>query len=215
MIKEWKLSPDSFIQMVFQLAYYRFSGGKLVATYESTQTRIFAYGRTEVTRSPSLEALEWIKSMDNTSCTSTQKLALLEKAIKAHSTAAREAAAGNGIDRHLLGLSLTFDSTNGMQKPELFSNTLFLKSKHWVLSTSQISSEHNESWGYGEVVDDGFGLPYSIFDDYIYMGISSRSKLTNNTEQFKKCLSDALITLEELVQNVKGDRLLGSSSASL
>ena len=212
-IKKWKLSPDGFVQMAFQLAYYRFSR-QLAASYESTQTRTFAYGRTDVTRSPSLDATEWLLSMDNPSLGPTQKLFLLEKAIKVHSSFAREAAAGQGIDRHLLGLSLIATS-NGYPVPQLFKHHMFEKSKKWVLSTSQITADHNDAWGYGEVVADGFGLPYSIYDNHIYIGISSRSLLHNNTEAFKKVLSDTLVSMANLIKKVRDSEPIGHVASSL
>jgi len=41
------VSPDGYVQMAFQLAYYTMYD-KLVLTYESAHTRQFAHGRTEV-----------------------------------------------------------------------------------------------------------------------------------------------------------------------
>ncbi|KAM0682745.1 Carnitine O-acetyltransferase mitochondrial [Mitosporidium daphniae] len=212
-IKKWKLSPDSFMQMAFQLAYYRFSG-KLAASYEAAQTRAFAFGRTDVVRSPSLETTEWIRAMDDPSVGPTTKLFLLEKAIQSHSGFAREAAAGKGIDRHLLGLSLIAEN-NSYPIPKLFQNELFMKSKKWVLSTSQITADHNDAWGYGEVVADGFGLPYSIYDDHIYVGVSSRSSLNADTEKFKEILSKTLLSMSELIKKIRGDGFASMPSSSL
>jgi len=42
-----KLSPDGFVQMAYQLAYYRLTG-KTASTYESCMTKQFLHGRTEV-----------------------------------------------------------------------------------------------------------------------------------------------------------------------
>lgn len=42
-----KLSPDGFIQMAYQLAYYQLTK-KTVSTYESCMTKQFLHGRTEV-----------------------------------------------------------------------------------------------------------------------------------------------------------------------
>ena len=62
LMKRCGLSPDAYMQMAFQLAQYKLHG-HAAATYESTQTRAFAYGRTEVTRSCSVESLRWVKAM--------------------------------------------------------------------------------------------------------------------------------------------------------
>ena len=43
------LSPDSYIQMAMQLAYYRIYG-RFTSTYETQQTRAFLHGRTGTVR---------------------------------------------------------------------------------------------------------------------------------------------------------------------
>lgn len=61
-IKRCKTSPDAFIQMALQLAYYR-DIGKHHLTYEASMTRMFREGRTETVRSCSIESCDWVKSM--------------------------------------------------------------------------------------------------------------------------------------------------------
>ena len=62
LIKKCKLSPDSFIQMALQLAYFR-DIGRHHLTYEASMTRLFREGRTETVRACSIESAEWIKLM--------------------------------------------------------------------------------------------------------------------------------------------------------
>jgi carnitine O-acetyltransferase len=64
LIKKLKLSPDAFAQMAIQLAYFKMYG-KAVPTYESAQTKKFAWGRTETCRSCTLESVEWCKAMQD------------------------------------------------------------------------------------------------------------------------------------------------------
>ena len=40
-MKTRKLSPDAYMQMALQLAYYRDTGGKFSLTYEASMTRLF------------------------------------------------------------------------------------------------------------------------------------------------------------------------------
>ena len=44
-IKRTRSSPDTFIQMIIQLAYYRLHG-RPTSTYETAMTRLFYHGRT-------------------------------------------------------------------------------------------------------------------------------------------------------------------------
>lgn len=65
-IKKFKLSPDSYTQLVMGLAYYKMKG-EVAPTYESAQTRKYKLGRTEVIRSATTEALDWYKAMEDPS----------------------------------------------------------------------------------------------------------------------------------------------------
>lgn len=66
LIKTFKISPDSYTQLVMALAFYKMEG-ELAPTYESAQTRKYKLGRTEVIRSATIEALEWVKAMEDPS----------------------------------------------------------------------------------------------------------------------------------------------------
>jgi carnitine O-acetyltransferase len=48
----------------------------------------------------------------------------------------------------------------GEAVPEIFSDPLFTRSGYWILSTSAIFSKHFPTYGWGEVVPDGFGVAY-------------------------------------------------------
>lgn len=57
-----KLSPDAYIQMAMQLAWYR-TRGDFTATYETALTRFFLHGRTETIRTLSAESREFVLAM--------------------------------------------------------------------------------------------------------------------------------------------------------
>jgi carnitine O-acetyltransferase len=58
-----QVSPDAFVQMALQLAYFRIYKNPC-ATYESASTRQFLHGRTETIRSCSNESVAFTKSFD-------------------------------------------------------------------------------------------------------------------------------------------------------
>lgn len=66
-IKKSAMSPDAYIQMALQLAYYR-DHGKFCLTYEASMTRLFREGRTETVRPCTIESAAWVKAMDDKSC---------------------------------------------------------------------------------------------------------------------------------------------------
>lgn len=63
-MKTCKVSPDAFIQMALQLAYYR-DAGRFSLTYEASMTRLFREGRTETVRPCTIESAAWVKAMED------------------------------------------------------------------------------------------------------------------------------------------------------
>lgn len=70
-IKTCQLSPDAFIQMALQLAYYR-DAGRFSLTYEASITRLFREGRTETVRPCTIESAAFVKSMLDENSTVSQ-----------------------------------------------------------------------------------------------------------------------------------------------
>ncbi|KAI8609540.1 carnitine acetyl transferase [Chytriomyces sp. MP71] len=170
LIKKLGCSPDAYAQMAIQLAYFK-TYGKCVATYESAQTKKYAYGRTETGRSVSVESVAWVKAMQDESLTTEEKGQLGRKAVAAQSTYMALAADGRGVDRHLLGLRLLIKS--GETKPALFTDASFSTSSHWTLSTSQITSEYFLGYGWGQVVSDGYGVAYMVKEESLHFNLVS------------------------------------------
>ncbi|EXX78513.1 carnitine O-acetyltransferase CAT2 [Rhizophagus irregularis DAOM 197198w] len=151
-IKKLGASPDAYVQMIIQLAYYKMYGTNK-ATYESAQTRKFQHGRTEVCRTVSVDSVNWVKAMEDQKVPIEVKAELGYKAINAHVKYMAEAVEGRGCDRHLFGLRMSLKSNE--KKPTIFTDPAYAKSTHWNLSTSQLSSEYFQGYGWGEVVPDG------------------------------------------------------------
>lgn len=82
-VKEQKLSPDSYIQMAQQLAFYRLH--KVPgAHYESASTRRFLHGRTETIRSCSVESVRFAQKMLNPKASGSDRILALKDAIVSH-----------------------------------------------------------------------------------------------------------------------------------
>jgi carnitine O-acetyltransferase len=160
-IKKFGVSPDSWAQMIIQLAYARLlkstgqkrNGG----TYESASTRKFYKGRTEVIRVVSSESDAFVQSMLTPGTNSLEKKRLFMEAVKTHITTAKNAGSGNGFDRHLKGLK---ELAKKGEQIELFDDPVYKRSSNWVLSTSAIFSSGFRAYGWGEVVPEGFGVAY-------------------------------------------------------
>ncbi|KAG8904608.1 Carnitine O-acetyltransferase mitochondrial [Tulasnella sp. 403] len=195
-IKKFKVSPDAWAQLVKQLAFHKMEKRPGVC-YESAQTRKFQLGRTEVIRSVSNESKAFAEAMLNPGETDAHRAALFRKAAARHIQYAAWAADGQGVDRHLFGLKKLLKP--GEPVPAIYTDKSYSKSNHWELSTSNLSSEYLDGWGYGEVVPDGFGLSYSIGDHYLRWTITSR---TGRSAELKEHLAEAATELREMMERV-------------
>lgn len=102
-IKTCRCSPDAFLQMALQLAYFR-QHNKFSLTYEASMTRLFREGRTETVRPCTIESSAWVRAMGNSALSATEKVNLLYEACKRHQLGYQDAMCGRGIDRHLFCL---------------------------------------------------------------------------------------------------------------
>ncbi|KAL5009437.1 hypothetical protein ScPMuIL_011742 [Solemya velum] len=202
-IKTCKMSPDAFIQMALQLAYYRDSN-KFCLTYESSMTRLYREGRTETVRSCTVESTAFVRAMENKGKTDRERIACLREAVEIHQSGYRDAMTGKGIDRHLFCLYVVSKYLN--QDSSFLAEVL---SEPWRLSTSQTPHSQTDKLdltrnpdhisvggGFGPVADDGYGVSYIIAgENVLFFHISSKvSCHLTNSERFaghvRKALSD-------------------------
>ncbi|ETI57496.1 hypothetical protein L914_02074 [Phytophthora nicotianae] len=216
LIKKFRVSPDAFIQMALQLAYYR-NSGTIAQTYESSMTRLYRDGRTETVRPVTDESKEFVLGMVDPKLSDAEKLKLLQRACDVHQDSYRNAMSGKGIDRHLFTLycvSVGF----GIESPFL-NNAL---SRPWRLSTSQQPQQQTENWplvekalkgtqysiddarcpggGFGPVAEDGYGVSYMIAgENMLGFHISSKKSCpSTSSDKFAEDIEQALADLKAL-----------------
>ncbi|XP_029467899.1 carnitine O-acetyltransferase isoform X2 [Rhinatrema bivittatum] len=194
-----KLSPDAFIQVALQLAYYRMYGFTC-ATYESASLRMFHLGRTDTIRSASVDSLSFVQAMEDPAKQNWEKVELLRKAVQAHRTYTDMAIGGHAIDRHLLGLKLQAIE-DLVSMPEMFMDTSFAVAMHFKLSTSQVPSQTDLVMCFGPVVPDGYGVCYNPMDDHINFSVSAfNSCADTNVARLAHYLEQALLDMQSLIQ---------------
>jgi carnitine O-acetyltransferase len=179
-IKKFRVSPDSWAQMIIQLAYARLLRARGLkregGTYEAATTRRYWKGRTETIRVVTSQSDAFVSAMDDPHVSCEDRKQLFDAAAKAHIALAKAAGTGEGVDRHMLGepplsswrVSCMLTSKRGLKLclkegepvPELYNDPLYKRSGNWVLSTSAIFSDHFPVYGWGEVVPEGFGVAY-------------------------------------------------------
>ena len=159
LIKKFKASPDAYVQMIIQLAYHKMYGMNR-PTYESAATRRFQQGRTETCRSVSDESVAFCNAMADPETPPEACVKAFRAAVDAHVKYISDASDGKGVDRHLFGLKKCLQE--GEELPALYKDKTYGYSSTWYLSTSQLSSEYFNGYGWSQVVDDGFGIAYMI-----------------------------------------------------
>ncbi|XP_012543744.2 carnitine O-palmitoyltransferase 1, muscle isoform isoform X2 [Monomorium pharaonis] len=220
LMKNHSISPDAYIQMALQLAYYR-DAGKFNLTYEASMTRLFREGRTETVRPCTIESSKWVKAMEDKTITVTEKIKLLMDAVGRHQRGYQDAMCGKGIDRHLFCLYVV--------SKYLEVDSPFLKevlSEPWRLSTSQ--TPHGQTskldlkkypncisagGGFGPVADDGYGVSYIIAgEDLLFFHVSSkRSSSKTDAARFAKQIEKALGDMKDLLEQKKKIHQNGSA----
>ncbi|XP_070518050.1 carnitine O-palmitoyltransferase 1, liver isoform isoform X1 [Cardiocondyla obscurior] len=220
LMKTHSISPDAYIQMALQLAYYR-DAGKFNLTYEASMTRLFREGRTETVRPCTIESSKWVKAMESTTTTIKEKIQLLMDAVARHQRGYQDAMCGKGIDRHLFCLYVV--------SKYLEVDSPFLKevlSEPWRLSTSQ--TPHGQTsrldlkkypncisagGGFGPVADDGYGVSYIIAgENLLFFHVSSkRSSSKTNAARFAKHIERALGDMKDLLEQKKKIHQNGSA----
>ncbi|XP_019767921.2 choline O-acetyltransferase [Dendroctonus ponderosae] len=222
-IKSCKVSPDVYIQLALQLAYYKLYG-KLTATYESASTRRFLLGRVDCIRSASPEALKWVTAMSQPKeetdydignkkvtfhlVSDDQKYELWKEAVKTQTKEMVDNILGQGIDIHLLGLREAAKETSptaASSLPEIFTDPSYRLANKFLLSTSQIATSSNSFMGYGPVEADGYGVSYNLKSDHIIFCLSAfwTSEVTS-TSRFAQSLEESLHSMQVLLNRPNG-----------
>ncbi|XP_055636894.1 carnitine O-palmitoyltransferase 2, mitochondrial [Toxorhynchites rutilus septentrionalis] len=200
--KQKKISPDSVMQLGFQLAFYK-QHGQFVATYESCSTAAFRHGRTETMRpctSATKEFCEAIERKQNPHSMNDLRQ-MMDKCSTIHGQLTKEAAMGQGFDRHLFGLRHTAQ-LNDIPLPCIFEDPAYAAINRNILSTSTLSSPALLAGGFGPVVKDGYGIGYNIQDGFLGCVITSY-KPERNGSDFVECLRSAYDDIANVLNSSK------------
>ncbi|KAI6650908.1 Carnitine O-palmitoyltransferase 1, liver isoform isoform X2 [Oopsacas minuta] len=202
-VKQLKLSPDAFIQMALQLAYYK-DQKEFTLTYESALTRLFKHGRTDTIRSVTEDSCQFVLAMMDDVIDSYEVYKLLSKAGHTHNLSMKKAMVGQGIDRHLLALYIT--SKLKGENSEFLTRAMSIPFK---LSSSQVPSQIGLDYkarpdtsamggGFGPVTKHGYGVAYFFQADVgltFHLSAFNESGRTN-VDRFYDYISESLIQME-------------------
>lgn len=175
-IKKLKFSPDAFVQMAYQIAYYRMTNN-VQSTYESCNMKGFYHGRTETIRSVSTESKIMCENFFLAAAPSALKEKLIREAASRHGAIGRDAKSGNGVDRHLLGLQQLSRHKQlrlpQYEIPNIFLDPSYSKFCGSILSTSNCGGYALDLFGFGPVMPTGLGIGYIIKPDCLLFNVTS------------------------------------------
>ncbi|XP_062352887.1 choline O-acetyltransferase [Cinclus cinclus] len=198
-IKKQKISPDAYIQVALQLAFYR-CHRRLVPTYESASLRRFDEGRVDNIRSATSEAFAFVKAMasDKTAVSDSEKIQKFKDAIAAQTNYSVLAVTGMAIDNHLLGLR-EVAREHCKELPEIFTDETYLTSNRFILSTSQVPTTMEMFCCYGPVVPNGYGACYNPQPEHILFCISSFKECEETSSgKLAKAVEESLLAMRDL-----------------
>lgn len=189
-LKKKKLSPDAIAQLALQMGFLR-QYGQTVATYESCSTAAFKHGRTETIRPATTHTQRCTHAfVHQPGKHSVEQLqAMLAECSKCHGQLTKEAAMGQGFDRHLFAMRYLANS-KGQALHSLYQDPAYTAINHNILSTSTLTSPAVNLGGFAPVVPDGFGVGYGVHDDWIGCNVSSYP--ARNVHEFLHCVHKSL-----------------------
>ncbi|XP_071760291.2 carnitine O-palmitoyltransferase 2, mitochondrial-like [Centroberyx gerrardi] len=189
-LKKSKLSPDAIAQLAFQMGFLR-QYGKTVTTYESCSTAAFRHGRTETIRPATIHTKRCAHAFvcQPGQHSVEQLLAMLSECSKYHGQLIKEAAMGQGFDRHLFSLQYLANS-KGQALHSWYNDPAYVTINHNILFTSTLTSPAINLGGFAPVVPDGFGVGYSVHDNWIMCTVSSYP--ARNVHEFLQCVHKSL-----------------------
>lgn len=99
------------------------------------------------------------------------------------------------MDRHLLGLKKLIQQ--GEEFPAIFQDPINAESGTWILSTSQMSTDVFDGWGFGEVTPKGFGVAYGIKENSLSFTLVCL-KEEHNPVRMTEYLNRALLDIRDM-----------------
>lgn len=188
--KKHKVSPDAIMQLGIQLAYFK-QHEKYVGTYESCSTAAFRHGRTETIRPCTMATKLFCDAVSSKKVHWEMNIlkSMIMNCSKTHGNLIKEAAMGEGFDRHMFGLKHMAEKYK-IPLDSIYESDGYQKLNHTILSTSSLSSDGLLAGSFGPVVEDGYGIGYGVQDTMLGVIFTNYAGQKNGSE-FVDCLTES------------------------
>ncbi|KAK2919665.1 hypothetical protein Q8A73_001869 [Channa argus] len=202
-IKGHRMSPNAFVQMAIQLAYYRVYK-KCCSMMEPASMRVFRLGRIAMIPSNSIASVAFVKAFDDPKKQNLEKVELLEKALEEHRKRTEMVMRGQAIGVHFLGL-LSQALEAQIPMPDIFTDTSFSKAfDFYEMTTSQLTTK-TQCLTCACIDQPGVhDVNYSIMDNHIDVRVSFLDALDTckgkDPTPLSQALEDALLDMMDLLE---------------
>lgn len=172
-IKGKKVSPDSFVQVVLQLAYRR-TFGRVDGVYETGSTGAYQHGRTATVRSTTSETKKFADELIRLEDTASEWGHLTGNAIAAindHTRVRKVAESGGSPDRYLLALLAVAERLGMRREAELLQEVVAIGCD-FPLSTSQTPSMYTAGLAFPP--PSNIGCSYHNYPGSIHFYVTGR-----------------------------------------
>uniref|UniRef100_A0A669DI25 Carnitine O-acetyltransferase a n=1 Tax=Oreochromis niloticus TaxID=8128 RepID=A0A669DI25_ORENI len=171
-LKANKMSPDAFIQMAIQLAYYRVHR-QHCASYEAASMRLFRQGRVGEIPSTSSASVAFVMAFNDPN--------------------------KKTVFGHFLGLQHQATEKN-IPMPDIFTDASFDKVFDYRLATSQVPSKSGCLPCAGPYQYKTYDICYTLLkDDMTFVVSAFKTNTENNSEELKKAVEDALLDMRTIL----------------
>ncbi|KAM7390875.1 hypothetical protein PAMA_008869 [Pampus argenteus] len=199
-LKAHKMSPDAFVQIAIQLAYYRMYH-RCAVVHEAVTLRQFRLGRIAPICPTSSASAAFVKAFDDPQKQISVKVDLLEKAVKVHKSLINTTTSGQGWD-HLARLKAQAVEQK-IPMPDIFTDTSFSKLLDYNLSTSQVTSKTGCVPLTCAEVQNGYDVSYVIHnDEIIFFMTAFNSCKETNAAHLIQTLEDAMLDMRTLLEHI-------------
>ncbi|RKP34184.1 acyltransferase ChoActase/COT/CPT [Dimargaris cristalligena] len=209
-----RVSPNSYLQMVFQLAYYRLHG-RCVSTYEPCSTMSYRLGRTETNRLLTPEVKEFVEAyvrLEEGGPNAPKGQQVYRLMCKAAEVCRRNTSAGSqgqGCDRHLFGLRMAYhtlyhetDGRMGAKPPlhPIFSDRAYEVSSRWTMCTANMPIlSVSTGTAFGAVdPEGGYGVSYIRFPSKFRISLDGKKLGGAKVSAFQEVIRQTLVDMARL-----------------
>jgi carnitine O-palmitoyltransferase 2 len=127
---------------------------------------------------------------------------LLRDCTKVHNQLTKEAAMGQGFDRHLFAMRY-FAEKRGQKIPDLYLDPAYKLINQNILSTSTLAHPAILTGGFAPVVDSGYGIGYRILEKSL--GACITSYPSRDANAFVESLEDVFKKFYNAFKDIKKD----------